>query len=990
MNVSIRMLVTAILLISSGAFAQSALPEWSIKRKEVFEFTRKPSINRSGDRVEISFATKEFCDVTIAIEDSGGRIIRHLACGVLGENAPEPFRKNSLEQKIIWDGKGDQGDYVKTMDDCTVRVSLGLKPQFERGLFWSPKKRIGAGKGIGGSTYCNIPTPVIHAAPEGVYVYEGHGVDHLRLFSHDAEYLRTIYPFPANKVMSVKGIKQHRWAQDGKVLPEKDGFTLSTLLTSGSNGQNNGYTRAMWGAGAVGMAVHGKRIALTHYKLNRLSTDGSSGGLDLTGPTVTLKAFMGRSNRRKDAWYLQVSPLSGAFSPDGKKLYLTGFMWRDGVMGRNRSMGCLHAVTVMDFETNGPPKLFAGSLDQQKFGKKPGSFDEATSVDVDRQGRVYVSDYMNDRVQVFSTDGKFLKAIKAFKPAQVRLNQKTGELWVASWSLFHDYGLNKRGRSLSIPATLNNLGTFEKPGKRAGYKLPLHDYNPKRGKTRYAGLEHFVEVDLYSNPPQLWMVSGSKGESRDDPGVAAKSTGAWVMKNVERYVLKSGGKMSKVEDFNKTVQKKIVRARTAWNWRQRLYCNPRTGKLYIAEGNKTRWYKGNFEVVEVDPRTGKVRDFEIPFATEDMAFDLDGFVYLRTNKEVVRYDMSVTPWREIPFDYGVERTHVGVGSTAGATKWADVIGSLDIPGEVYPSLWHLGGMWVNAKGNVAVACLINKNGNNVQKMLTRSDERTVGLPPTYVPRLYPGRAHAGETHVWDKHGKLLYTDALPGTHHLYGVALDKDDNLYATCTEARWVNGKVHHNRQTGTLFKVKPDVGKLMITTGQAACVEVKLKPESTPKRPPDVFNSGGKKWLENADWLYGGVSFSGKGAGKAGGGCSCYNARFTLDYFARSFAPEVDRYHVAVLDSNGNLILRVGRYGNVDDGVPLVKDGSPGKRRLGGDEVSLVHAAYVAADTDRRLFIADAGNARVVSVKLGYHAAEMIPLRTIRDEGKEVAARK
>jgi hypothetical protein len=42
------------------------------------------------------------------------------------------------------------------------------------------------------------------------------------------------------------------------------------------------------------------------------------------------------------------------------------------------------------------------------------------------------------------------------------------------------------------------------------------------------------------------------------------------------------------------------------------------------------------------------------------------------------------------------------------------------------------------------------------------------------------------------------------------------------------------------------------------------------------------------------------------------------TLDYFARSFAPELGRYSVAALDSNGNLVLHIGRYGNCDSAGP------------------------------------------------------------------------
>lgn len=125
-----------------------------------------------------------------------------------------------------------------------------------------------------------------------------------------------------------------------------------------------------------------------------------------------------------------------------------------------------------------------------------------------------------------------------------------------------------------------------------------------------------------------------------------------------------------------------------------------------------------------------------------------------------------------------------------------------------------------------------------------------------------------------------------------------------------------------------------------------------------------------------------SGYGGKNRSVGCARWNARFALDYFARSFAPELDCYSAAVLDGSGNVILRIGRYGNADDGAPLVRDGGPpDAKSIGGDEVALFHGAYLATHTDRRLFIADPGNGRVLSVRLGYHAEERIPLRGVSE---------
>ena len=111
------------------AFLPAAdLDEWKVKREPVFEFSVKPEVKRAADRIEISFTSKGACDATVVVEDSRGHIIRHLASGVLGTNAPAPFQKGSLKQKLIWDGKNDQGRYIDDKDSHTVRVSLGLVP----------------------------------------------------------------------------------------------------------------------------------------------------------------------------------------------------------------------------------------------------------------------------------------------------------------------------------------------------------------------------------------------------------------------------------------------------------------------------------------------------------------------------------------------------------------------------------------------------------------------------------------------------------------------------------------------------------------------------------------------------------------------------------------------------------------------------------------------------------------------------------------------
>ncbi|MCX7804649.1 MAG: hypothetical protein N3A38_05605 [Planctomycetota bacterium] len=115
------------------------------EREEVFEFTQKPKVEKQGDKWVITFASKGKCDATVAIVGPDGKIVRHLASGVLGPNAPWPFQQNSLSQRIEWDGLTD--DFKPALPagasgggGCKVKVSLGLQAKYERDIAWAPAK----------------------------------------------------------------------------------------------------------------------------------------------------------------------------------------------------------------------------------------------------------------------------------------------------------------------------------------------------------------------------------------------------------------------------------------------------------------------------------------------------------------------------------------------------------------------------------------------------------------------------------------------------------------------------------------------------------------------------------------------------------------------------------------------------------------------------------------------------------------------------------
>ncbi len=917
--------------------------EFNVKREAVYEFTSPPKVICDGDLATITFETKGFCDVSVAVEGRDGTILRHLGSGVLGQNAPPPFQKNAKKQQILWDGKDDQGRYIDNKNGVHVRVSLGLKPAFERSLYWEPKKRL------------STNPPLFAASPEGMYVFDSKGVDHLRFYDHQGNYTRTIYPFPADKLDKVKGLewKTYPW---GERHPAKLGHQQATLLSSGTSSvDTNPYRHG--GIGATTLAVRNGRMALAFEALNRLASDGSTGGWPLKGPKTGYQAGLKLMHGWKPG--TQLGPSSSAFSPDGKTLYLTGYLWKQG--GTGWVGNCLNGVIKLDYESDAPPKVFAGHMNTKDFGSSNERFCVPTSVACDASGRVYVSDFWNDRIQVFSSEGKFLKSMGTGKPAKVMIHQKTQEIWVCSFIVFGipPHIMKKNYKMLmGIKPTISRLGTFEQPSKGAPLPLPL----PKSSFGMTAkGQMYQVELDSWSKDPVLWVGSRKTELTQAMVGnwglgtIDRLNSDSWLNDGIRLLGFKNG-KWVVQRDFAKETQKSVKRVKPWADGIQRLRVNPKNGKVYVLELKAVA--KVADELVVVDPKTGDIELNKMPFNAEDICFDTNGLIYLRTDTEVVRYDPDT--WREVPWDYGEEKMRIAAEANA--------ISALPIPGKK-PMWFHMGGMWVSPKGNLAVMC---PNGS------AEKEKRAPGAWKTsreyaskaYTPNIYPGRLRYGEVHVWDKHGKLLYEDALPGITILDGLAIDKDDSLYVLGHQMRMLDGKRYPNKKTGTLMKFAPRKMKVVGTSTQGQkgahgpFVEQPLPKEAWPAKAPQLQGGGlGLGWVEGANWFYGGAGH----CRRAGGGCNCWHSRFTLDLFGRSFVPETERYSVAVLDTNGNLILRVGRYGNVDD-----------------KGIGLIYPNYVATHTDRRLFIADPGNARIAGVKLGYHKDVRVALKALPTDSR------
>jgi hypothetical protein len=90
-------------------------------------------------------------------------------------------------------------------------------------------------------------------------------------------------------------------------------------------------------------------------------------------------------------------------------------------------------------------------------------------------------------------------------------------------------------------------------------------------------------------------------------------------------------------------------------------------------------------------------------------------------------------------------------------------------------------------------------------------------------------------------------------------------------------------------------------------------------------------------------------------------------MDYVARHWLPANQLHSVVVIDANANLIVRLGRYGNVDDTAKDIQ--------AGGDGLRFVWPRAVAA-SDTALYVADHGNRRILRAMLSYAAVATVGL--------------
>jgi len=365
-------------------------------------FTTKPTATKDGDKVKISFIVSAPTDVAVYVEDAKGAVVRHLAAGVLGKNAPAPFKADSLSQELEWDGKADYGKAAGS-GPFKVRVALGLGARYDRILSSNRQNLINInalGTGPDGTLY------VLAFTMGAVW----HGPQILA-FNRDGSYQRMVMPYPTSlKKEQVKGITS--FELDGRPTPLLSSTSMG-LYPEFSPVQPTNLAVSQDGARLYALcSSHGGNV---RPSISIFGTDGSS-------PTEKITSLIGAPGNR--TIFAAFSCM--AVSPDGKHAYVGGLQPEPYKPDVNPA---IYRVKLLERTSCEP--LFG---DPAKPGKDETHLGGAPhGLAIDGKGNLFIADFANDRVVAVSEkDGKYVGEFPVTKPDYVAVAPKTGAVYVAS------------------------------------------------------------------------------------------------------------------------------------------------------------------------------------------------------------------------------------------------------------------------------------------------------------------------------------------------------------------------------------------------------------------------------------------------------------------------------------------------------------------------------------------------------------------------------
>jgi hypothetical protein len=455
MEMKSALLVLSFVLSCHVALAGEVIPPRRVK------FTTKPSATSSGGKTKISFAVSGRTDVEVSILDAAGKVVRHLAAGVLGaEKAPPAPLTKGLSQSLSWDGKDDFGK-AASGGGFKLRVRAGLGVKFARFLGGDPN-RFGRISSIATDSVGNL---YVKACLSGGIASGG---GQLRVFNSRGEYLRNLMPFPSDLAPAkTKGVAT--WDSAKKCFrPINRNSQLPAIYP--------------WSGGAkvVGVSKQGAITLLHGNRIYRMDGDGGN----VRGPFPMWNKAAGMKNPKWNVPQLAVSP-------DGRYIYysnVAGTKYNPKKLSDTDPKWPQGRVYRQDTSKPGedPKKFYDLKLPDWNAKKYwlPTAWNKRTAaygIAVDAKGHLHICDLVNGGIEEVSPAGKKIGFTPVPWPEKVHIDSKTGNYYVlartnniphssgrVAWKLLKVVG---RGPGAKIAAEMplkGSLGAASALGTRDG------------------------------------------------------------------------------------------------------------------------------------------------------------------------------------------------------------------------------------------------------------------------------------------------------------------------------------------------------------------------------------------------------------------------------------------------------------------------------------------------------------------------------------------
>jgi hypothetical protein len=876
------------------AFVPLCLPTAAAAEPPPPQFTKKPTATRAGDAVKIDFAVDRETDVTVWIEDGGGKVVRRLVSGVLGKNPPAPL-KAGLAQSVEWDGKADWGKPA-TGGPFKVRVALGLAAKYDKVVIGDPVSLGGVSAmaaGADGTLYAVVGAGASVA---------NWGSQRLVALNRDGTFQRTLVPLPSTAT------KEQITALGG-IPVEVGGRTVPAYLDLPSRRNT-----AFGSDGGAAVTPDGKFLTLyPDARLGMVDASGDPKPPAFLGAKV-LPKFPGATLMKKDGFkvlfYL-------AASGDGKYAYFSG-------LAAGRGAEFWSAVYRVKLPERSPAEPFFGDPDKTGSDETHlGGF--AHGMAPDGKGNLLICDPANKRVvAVAEADGKFVGSLPAEAPEFVAADPQSGAVYVLK--------LAKGGT-----ADVIKLSGWKDPKQLAAIHLTApRDY-----------LSWRLAVDTSAKPAVLWASNTwqlFRFEDLGDKFTDAKpiwgqdvGDGGFVNLTVDHYrddpeVYVRGGRGTWFR-YNEKADKRE-------NVSMPHFSDAAGACMEIGPDGNIYTQAWPMFLHKWD-RSGKPLKWEVPYTVPE---GVKPYVEPSKVSNAIYMPVSMV---FMTHTHGIRSDgHHFAFETPGGGRSNKMLWEYTPGGKrasETPVIWK-------ASDNVLGPKFDQAGNIYIAEQVRPADQM---IPPEFAGIVGPVPGKSG----WEG-GDPKRTLAI-----MYGsiVKFSPKGGMID------WIGGR----STRGNPFSGQPKLDPGLKTVDMAAIVDTS-----------DSSNAYVTVKVTGADWVHMGISHLPLFY------CNCENTRFDVDPFGRTWYPDLGRYRVGVLDTNGNLITTFGNYGNAEScgsDSPVVDPQTKRIRPRKADDPKDLKSPFAepeiafsyligAGATDKYAYMGDSLNRRLLRAKLVYAAEETV----------------